>query len=322
MQILLRVNVPDRPEKKVRISRDVIIGREKGRCDLRIASGDVSRKHCQILIGEYAVLVRDLDSANGTRINGELIPAQTNFPLNSGDILAIGPLTICAEPVDDSTADDSSDQFLSQHDALAALDTPQNDAELSSLDILIENRLQNDADDYASMQPTWDAIPVAENPGNGENFEPSVSENQLEQEVIPSLACDDNADDIEELELADDDLEVDTGRAALSDGRPVLSQPSGEPDHPESETIVPEAVHPANDDLADLISEEGLIAEDELIPLGDPGPSDGQAAGVRSDLREPEQAETGTVRNDHRADENGPADDDLAGFLNQFDSPG
>ena len=323
MQVLLRVNVPDKPGKQVRIARNVIVGREKGRCDLRIASGEVSRQHCQILVGEFAVLVRDLNSANGTRVNGELIPAQTNFPLSSGDIIAIGPLTLCAELLDDSIDCESSDEFLSQHDALAALDTPHSNAELSSLDILIENRLEDDADDYTSMQPTWDAMPVAVSPADSENFGRPVSGDQLEQEASRPPDCDDD-DDIEELELADEDSDLDAGQAVASSGTPVPVQPSGGPDHLESDSIVLEAGNPLDDNLTDRVSEEDLVSEDDLVPLEDLGPYD-QMAGNRSEQVESDpaedQAEIAASHENDRARENDPIDDGLSGFLNQFDSP-
>ncbi|MFP6763856.1 MAG: FHA domain-containing protein [Planctomycetaceae bacterium] len=298
MQILLRVNIPDKPEKKVKISRNVTIGREKGRCDLRIASQEVSRKHCQILVGEYAVLVRDLDSANGTRVNGERIPAQTNFPLNSGDTIAVGPLTICAELMEDSFAGESEDEFLSQDDALAALDTPGHDAELSSLDILIENRLVNASDDYTSMQPTITDMPAAKSPAENEPFSLQSVGNDAEPTGKPALNLN-VQQDIEDLGPQDD-------LVAEEDLVPV------EDLGPQDDLVAEEDLVP----VEDLGPQDDLVAEEDLVPQD-------QASGNDFEQAECEQTATPETTRRPQKDElsqnSNPDEDGLTGFLNQFD---
>lgn len=54
----------------------------------------VSRMHAAIKIGETAVSVTDLGSANGTRVNGRKISAHIPHPLRNGDILTLGKLKI------------------------------------------------------------------------------------------------------------------------------------------------------------------------------------------------------------------------------------
>jgi serine/threonine protein kinase len=59
--------------KLVRISNlATLIGRAS-ECDVILRSGDVSKRHCQILIEENGVWIEDLESANGTLVNGKLI---------------------------------------------------------------------------------------------------------------------------------------------------------------------------------------------------------------------------------------------------------
>jgi predicted component of type VI protein secretion system len=204
MQVLLRVNTAHKPEKKIKVSRDVLIGRERGRCDLRVASSEVSRRHCQILVGEKTVDVRDLGSANGTRVNGERIPAKTNFPVNPGDLVEIGPLEIRVEfrgakkrPQPVAKPDDD---FLSQDNALAALDEPGADMEHSAPEILIENRLIDSGDDYGSSLETVDAAELGEGrpASESESFDDDSSENLTPQELSPLEA--DEVLDLEPLE--------------------------------------------------------------------------------------------------------------------------
>jgi pSer/pThr/pTyr-binding forkhead associated (FHA) protein len=66
-----------------------VIGRGD-ECHLRPQSDAVSRQHCVILTTENEVVVRDLNSRNGTFVNGERVGEEA--VLLSGDVLRIGPL--------------------------------------------------------------------------------------------------------------------------------------------------------------------------------------------------------------------------------------
>lgn len=96
MKVTLFVRAPKKPEKRVVVERDVVIGRGKD-CDLRVLSNDVSRKHCQLVVGESEVAVRDLGSGNGTLINNQQIEPNVDARLISGDMVQIGPLVIKVE---------------------------------------------------------------------------------------------------------------------------------------------------------------------------------------------------------------------------------
>lgn len=50
----------------------------------------VSRLHAAIRITERGVMIVDLGSSNGTRINGQKIVPNVNYPLKDGDIVALG----------------------------------------------------------------------------------------------------------------------------------------------------------------------------------------------------------------------------------------
>lgn len=91
MEVQLRVKTEGKPDQKVTISKNVTVGRSKT-CQFRVMSNDVSREHCQFILGEGSLAVRDLGSANGTQVNGQTIPPQTDFPVPSGGMVDIGPL--------------------------------------------------------------------------------------------------------------------------------------------------------------------------------------------------------------------------------------
>lgn len=73
---------------------ETLVGRQPG-CDIRIPSAEVSRKHCLLRKERGTLTVEDLQSVNGTCINGRPVVART--PIRSGDRLQIGPVTFLVE---------------------------------------------------------------------------------------------------------------------------------------------------------------------------------------------------------------------------------
>src|SRR4051812_39947507 len=68
--------------------RETVIGRRED-CDLRVAIGNVSRKHSRIILGDDAAEIEDLGSSNGTIVNGKKVRTAR---LAAGDVLNIGPV--------------------------------------------------------------------------------------------------------------------------------------------------------------------------------------------------------------------------------------
>ncbi len=66
----------------------VLIGRHID-CDARIDHSKISRRHCCVAIAYDRIIVRDLGSRNGIRVNGRLID---EVRLQPGDEVAIGPI--------------------------------------------------------------------------------------------------------------------------------------------------------------------------------------------------------------------------------------
>ena len=54
----------------------------------------VSRQHAVIKLSEKEIEIADLGSSNGTRINGQRILAQVDYPLSDGDVVILGKLRI------------------------------------------------------------------------------------------------------------------------------------------------------------------------------------------------------------------------------------
>ena len=64
----------------------VVLGRSR-ECDIRVPDGNVSRRHAEIVREEGTYLLVDLDSTNGTDVNGRPV---TRRALADGDTIRLG----------------------------------------------------------------------------------------------------------------------------------------------------------------------------------------------------------------------------------------
>lgn len=90
MDVILKVIEGAKAGSKVAIKKDrFLIGRSP-KCHLCAGSTAISRKHCAIMRHDAKVTIADLDSRNGTLVNGNKITEEVE--LSSGDELTVGPL--------------------------------------------------------------------------------------------------------------------------------------------------------------------------------------------------------------------------------------
>jgi len=87
-----------------------LLGRRQD-CDFCIPLSCVSRRHCEINLDQGKVTVRDLQSRNGTLINGKRIE---EAPMNAGDVLKIGPIEFVLQV---NGVPDDLEAYLPQADA-------------------------------------------------------------------------------------------------------------------------------------------------------------------------------------------------------------
>jgi len=83
------------PSKYFRISPKgrIILGRARSKCDLAFEYDDsVSSRHCELYMRDGNWYVRDLDSSNGTMLNGDKVFTESS--ISSGDMLQIGSLML------------------------------------------------------------------------------------------------------------------------------------------------------------------------------------------------------------------------------------
>jgi pSer/pThr/pTyr-binding forkhead associated (FHA) protein len=70
-------------------------------CHIRVPIAGISRKHCEIVVNDGAIVVNDLGSSNGTYVNQDRVQSQ---PVSAGDLISFGGLvflvTVNGEPGD------------------------------------------------------------------------------------------------------------------------------------------------------------------------------------------------------------------------------
>jgi len=71
----------------------LVIGRSKD-CDVPLADGNVSRRHAEIGRSADGFMLRDLDSTNGTTVNGRRVKSAT---VGEGDEIMLGTSTLRIE---------------------------------------------------------------------------------------------------------------------------------------------------------------------------------------------------------------------------------
>jgi len=82
--------LPPLPPVALSPSSSLVIGRSR-HCDLRLPTGDASRRHAEIVPVTGGYVLRDLASTNGTFVNGERVRERQ---LRPGDRIRIGSNTI------------------------------------------------------------------------------------------------------------------------------------------------------------------------------------------------------------------------------------
>jgi pSer/pThr/pTyr-binding forkhead associated (FHA) protein len=119
-----------------------VIGRRHS-CDLCIPLMSVSRRHCQLNYDDGVLKIRDLNSRNGTYLNGKRI---NEAVIQAGDSIKIGPLTFVLQI-------DSQPKTIAVPDLAARSSSPKDAAtEDSAFDEALEdNIIDEQLDDFTEL---------------------------------------------------------------------------------------------------------------------------------------------------------------------------
>jgi predicted component of type VI protein secretion system len=79
-------------------TQQFVIGRDP-QCQLRPASQSISKQHCALIVRDKSLFLKDFGSTNGTFLNDEAIPPESEVAIKSGDRVRVGPLDFAVQIV-------------------------------------------------------------------------------------------------------------------------------------------------------------------------------------------------------------------------------
>ena len=100
MKVVLEISDQTSNIRTVIVRHDIVIGRGTD-CNLRISAPQVSRRHCFLRFHDGRVTVTDLESCNGTWLDGEKTVPGKRYHLEDGMNLAVGPICFTARVTED-----------------------------------------------------------------------------------------------------------------------------------------------------------------------------------------------------------------------------
>lgn len=117
--------IPIRPES------DFVIGRDAD-CQLRLASSNVSRRHCRLTVVEGKVRVEDLKSRNGTFLDGFLLQAPAM--LRPDSLLGVGGMEFKVKSTSRPTMDSQAKKTRVEEDEICSWLTEDGETDEVNLD--------------------------------------------------------------------------------------------------------------------------------------------------------------------------------------------
>ncbi len=98
MKVVLELSDPNSNIRSITVRHDIVIGRGSD-CNLRVSSPQVSRRHCFLRIHSERVTITDLESCNGTWLDGQRTVPGKRYVLEDGMQIAIGPVRFVARVI-------------------------------------------------------------------------------------------------------------------------------------------------------------------------------------------------------------------------------
>jgi pSer/pThr/pTyr-binding forkhead associated (FHA) protein len=157
MKVVLELHQQSSNIRRVTVRHNIVIGRRSD-CNLRISAPQVSRRHCFLRIDSNGVNITDLESSNGTWLNGQRTVAGKRYFVEDGMRLAIGPVQFIAHisdgPSDDDQSKDNVTRISPEHNSVLA----PNAMAADSMDFAIEHAAASSEKDELTADYTADKL--------------------------------------------------------------------------------------------------------------------------------------------------------------------
>ena len=245
MKVVLELQDQRSNIKRVTVRHDIVIGRAT-ECNLRVSSPQVSRRHCFLRISSSGVSITDLESANGTWLNGEKIVAGKRYRIEDGTDLNVGPVRFVARVSNEVPTVSLHGDEPAQ--AIKAT-VPPNPASSASMVFSIEHGGPSAEDDEPTVDYGTGYVPAA---GLSGESAPDEFGDVLEVEALDFV--DDSNQFVEAIVVDPEDI---TDFAAADDVEPIRDIP-----------VIDEIIE--CDDV-EIIDDVEVIDEIEVIDEREPG---------------------------------------------------
>lgn len=105
MKVVLELQDQPSNVRRITVRHDIVIGRGSD-CNLRLSAPQISRRHCFLRVGREGVSVTDLDSSNGTYLDGKRLKAGKREEIANGASLSLGPIRFIVHVRDEAVSAD------------------------------------------------------------------------------------------------------------------------------------------------------------------------------------------------------------------------
>ena len=113
------------------IAKDVVLVGRKEDCDLRLDHKSISKLHCVIVKTDGLLLLRDLGSTNGTRVNGQRVRRAALLPSDQLQLASVR-FSVHFAPDEPPASPDEFTQQLDAADVARLVDKADRPAEADS----------------------------------------------------------------------------------------------------------------------------------------------------------------------------------------------
>ena len=114
-----------------------VIGRDRRQASAVLDDPSVGARHCVINVEQGQVVICDLGSVKGTRIEGEKIAADTYYAIMDGDSVTIGDVAMTVDMDGDSVGEKSGDAAAADEEGRTTIlaDAPKAEANSATIPI-------------------------------------------------------------------------------------------------------------------------------------------------------------------------------------------
>jgi pSer/pThr/pTyr-binding forkhead associated (FHA) protein len=132
--------IPVEGGEPIEIIKDMVVVGRKDECDLNLDHKSVSKLHCVIVKTDGLLLVRDLGSTNGTRVNGQRIRRAALLPNDQLNIASV-KFRVYLGPGEPPVSSNEHTQRIDADELARLMNKPADDD--SDVDIPAQSVVQN-----------------------------------------------------------------------------------------------------------------------------------------------------------------------------------